>query len=184
MPQDGFARFIDRFTIAYERTYPHPIERVWQALTTPADISVWFWEARFELRVGAPYRFGPDDSDFTGVITVIEPPCLIRFGGPDPHGPEGYLEFRLDPVAQGTRLTFVQHSQPGFWRRDEWPIDPPDLAEGPGLPWRPGTLSGWHGSFDCLGDLLDGVQRDDFRSAEERRLQDVYRERLRAIPPA
>lgn len=183
MARAGLARFIDRFTIEYVRVYAHPIERVWRAVADPAEISVWFWTARFEARVGAPYRFGGDDSDMFGVITAVEPPRLLRFGGPHGHGPSGYFQFELADVSGGTRLTFTQHSQPGFFRKDEWPIDPPDLEVGLGMPWRPGTLSGWHSALDCLGGHMDGADTAAGLDAAEAALLLVYREHMRTIPP-
>lgn len=180
----AFARFIDRWTIEYVRTYPHPIERVWRAISEAVEVSAWFWTARFEPRAGAPYVFGEDDSDFRGVIAAVEPPHRLRFGGPKPHGPSGYFEFNLEPVERGTRLTFVQHSEPGFFRNSDWPIDPPDLEEGPGLPWRPGTLSGWHSALDCLGDYLGALRLEAQRAAEERAMRPVYRQHLRSLPTA
>jgi uncharacterized protein YndB with AHSA1/START domain len=180
MKKAELARFIDRYTIEYVRVYPHPIERVWRAVSRPEGISAWFWTADFEPQLGAAYRFGGADSGMDGVITAFEPPGLIRFGGPSCHGPEGYIQIALEAVAEGTRLTFLQHSQPGFWKSD-WPIDPPELEEGPGLPWRPGTLSGWHGALDCLGELLDGGT-PAHRSSQEGPLFEVYREHMRSIP--
>lgn len=182
MARAGLARFIDRFTIEYVRVYPHPIERVWRAVSDPAEIGVWFWTARFELQVGAPYRFGGADSDFVGVILAIEPPRRLRFGGPRGHGPGGFVQFELEPVDAGTRLTFTQHSQPGFFRKDEWPIDPPDLEEGPGMPWRPGTLSGWHSALDGLRGHMDGADITSGLDAAEAALLAVYREHMRSIP--
>jgi len=32
MAEAGLARFLDRFTIEYVRTYAHPIARVWRAV--------------------------------------------------------------------------------------------------------------------------------------------------------
>ena len=182
MTDEALARFVDRFTIEFVREYPHPIERVWRATSDPAELALWFWAAEFSLEVGAPYAFGGDESDFKGVITAIEPPALLRFGGPMPHGPSAYIEFRLAATLAGTRLTFVQHSEPGFWRKPEWPIDPPELMEGLGLPWRPGTLSGWHSALDCLGDLLDKLDRKEMRAAEQRALTKIYREHMRSMP--
>ena len=183
MTDEALARFIDRFTIEYVRTYPHPIERVWRAISDPAQMSIWIAPITFDPRLGGAYRaLWEEPSMFKGEITAFEPPRLLRFSGPLLHGPSAYLEFRLEPTPAGTRLTFVQHSEPGFWRQPQWPIDPPELQEGPGLPWRPGTLSGWHSSFDWLGDVMDGKLREEERRAEERELQHVYREHLRSIP--
>lgn len=80
-------------------------------------------------------------------------------------------------------MTFLQRSEPGFWRRKEWPIDPPGLEEGPGLPWRPGPLSGWHSALDGPDDPMEGVNRAPARMMEERALQGVYRELMYSIPP-
>ena len=39
---DNLPRFIDRWTIEYVHTYPHPVERVWRAITDPKEFGVWF----------------------------------------------------------------------------------------------------------------------------------------------
>jgi uncharacterized protein YndB with AHSA1/START domain len=158
------ARFIDRHTIQYVRTYPHPIERVWRAITEPAEISEWFWTATFDLRLGGAFSFGPADGGIKGVIAALDPPRLIRFTDP-PAGPQGYFEFALAPVAGGTRMTFIQHGTPGF------------VADG--WPW-PGLLSGWHFALDHLGALLDGRPPP---SADEGALQERYRQHALASQP-
>jgi uncharacterized protein YndB with AHSA1/START domain len=154
---EDLARFIDRYTIEYTRTYPHPIERVWRAITDPAEMSVWFSRIQFDARLGGEYlALWEEPSGFKGEITAFEPPRLIRFGGPADHGPTtGYWQFELEPVEGGTKMLFVQHSQPGYFSRPDWPLDPPESA--PDTPWRPGTLSGWHIAFDNLGDVLNGL---------------------------
>jgi uncharacterized protein YndB with AHSA1/START domain len=35
MPKAELGRFVDRWTVEYVRTYPHPIQRVWRAITEP-----------------------------------------------------------------------------------------------------------------------------------------------------
>ena len=42
MANDDLATFIDRWTMEYVRFYPHPIERVWRAITDPAELARWF----------------------------------------------------------------------------------------------------------------------------------------------
>ena len=157
------AAFIDRYTFQYVRTFPHPIERVWRAVSDPAEVSVWFWIASFELRLGAPFQIGPDDdTGIKGVIAALEPPRLIRFSDP-PTGREGYFEFRLTPVDGGTRVVFVQHGTPDFVRPD-WPP--------------PGLLAGWHANLDHLGVVLDGGHWVSTEAA----LTEHYRQHMPAIP--
>jgi len=181
MAEAELARFIDRYTIEYVRVFSHPIERVWRAITDPAEISIWFRTAKFDLRVGGAYVFGGDHSDMKGVITALDPPRLIRFGGPEPHGKDGYMQFELKAVGRGTRMVFTQHSTPGFFHKPDWPADPADHPAGERNPWRPGTLSGWHVSFDHLGDSIDGST--PAKRMPESELRKIYREHMRATQP-
>jgi uncharacterized protein YndB with AHSA1/START domain len=153
MADADLARFIDRWTIEFVRVYPHPVERVWKAVSDPAEIAIWFIRpTAWDLRSGGAYRF--HDDGFAGVIEAIDPPRLIRFRGIG-HGatwpdPEAYFQFELEPVAGGTRLRYVQHATPGV----EDPDEPREIYRSPG---RPGSLAGWHAAFDELAEFLDGV---------------------------
>jgi len=182
MADAGHARFIDRHTIEFVRFYPHPIERVWRAVTDASEIAAWFFSpARVEARPGGAYALGGPASDFRGVVQAVEPPRLVRYGGPAPHGPEGYWQFELEDAPGGTRMKFVQHSQPGFWSNAHgWPADPPDHPAGELNPWRPATLGGWHAAFDHLGDRMDGAPP---RPVDEAALQDLYRRLMRRTQP-
>jgi uncharacterized protein YndB with AHSA1/START domain len=147
------ARFIDHYTIEFVRTYPHPIERVWKAVTDPAEVAIWFIPPTvWDLRLGGAYRFHSDA--FAGPIQVFEPPRRIRFAGAGEGGawpgPGAYFEFELEPVDGGTRLRYLQHATPGV-------PDPEEPDEGFASPGRPGALGGWHAAFDELGELLDGA---------------------------
>jgi uncharacterized protein YndB with AHSA1/START domain len=177
------ARFVDRWTIEYVRVYPHPIERVWRAISDPGEISVWFWSAKFDFRVGGSFAFGPEDSDFNGVFEAIDPPRFLRFKGPSPAlNPEGYFQFSLESVAAGTRMSFVQHFTPGVVLHPEWVADPSDHPVAAINPWRAGTLTGWHLAFAALGAMLSGEEVAD-TSLEESDLLPVYREHMLANQP-
>lgn len=149
MADAEFARFIDRWTIEFVRVYPHPIERVWKAISDPAEVAAWFISPKvWDLRSGGAYRF---QDKFLGPIELVDPPRRIRFryAGPWP-GADAYFEFELESVATGTRLRFVEHASPDLTDPDE----PREVFHSPG---RPGSLAGWHSAFEELADLLDGV---------------------------
>ena len=181
MADAELARFIDRWTIEYDRIYPHPIDRVWRAVTDQGEVGRWFFgPALIDPRVGGAYSLGAPKIDFKGVIAAFQPPRFVRYAGPHP-GPESYWEFRLEEAGAGTRMVFVQRITPGFWTNPHnWPADPPEHPAGEGNPWRPGTLSGWHGAFDHLGDLVAGGR---LRPLDEKRLQDRYRAHMLATQP-
>jgi hypothetical protein len=85
-------------------------------------------------------------------------------------------------VPGGTRLIFVQSSQPGVWRNTHgWAADPPEHPAGELNPWRPGTLSGWHRALDHLGELMDGGPLRDL--GDEAPLRERYRQLMRETQP-
>ena len=178
MSDAPLGRFIDRYTVEYVRTYPHPIERVWRAISDPAQMSVWFAPITFEPCLGGAYRaLWEEPSMFKGLVTAFEPPRLLRFGGPHP-GADALWQYELEAVGEGTRLTFMQRIPPGHDTLARWPLDPPESP--PDTPWRPGTLSGWHLSLDHLGVLLDGAE---WIRPDEPALSARYREHIRAEMP-
>jgi uncharacterized protein YndB with AHSA1/START domain len=154
MADAGLGRFIDRHTVEYLREYAHPIERVWRAITDPAEFSVWFIRGQLDPRPGGAYRFETRDDGFKGLVVEIDPPRFIRFGGPAHEN--GWFSYELTPSAAGTRMRFVQFFPP----EGHYAATPDDLGGDlpvPGTPWKPGFLGGWHEFWDALGDHLDGV---------------------------
>ncbi|MGH6957570.1 MAG: SRPBCC domain-containing protein [Caulobacteraceae bacterium] len=181
MAEAELARFIDRYTIEYVRTYPHPIERVWRAVSDPAEVATWFWgPGRSEQRLGGGYHFGAEVDGFEGTIAAFEPPRLIRYGGTAP-GASSYWGFELQAVRGGTRVVFVQHIEPGEHPAKDWPRDPPGTPAD--TPWWPGTLSGWHRGLDHLGALMDRRpwRRPDTAARES--LDQRYRDHMLATLP-
>ena len=168
MAEAELARFIDRFTVQYVRVFPHPIERVWRALTDPAELALWCMPATIDLRVGGAYTF---QGEAWGHILALDPPRLIKLGKKGVGVPgatdDNWMQYELEAATDGTRMRFVEHWQEGPDYR-AWSIDKFGEATaeadrnrpgGPFSPFHPGTLGGWHGMFDDLADVLDGVPR-------------------------
>lgn len=163
MAEAELARFIDRWTMEYVRDYPHPIDRVWRAISNSAELAQWFIPpTKWELKVGGAYRM--HDDGFSGTILVLEPPKRLRLGNAATDG--GYTEYQLSEAPGGTRFRFVIH----FSERD---YGAPgldlggDQPAGPGTPWRPGFVGGYHAFWDDLADHLDGVAQNSRLPATE-----------------
>jgi uncharacterized protein YndB with AHSA1/START domain len=104
-----------------ERTIllPVPRERVWRAITQPAELSKWFArECDFTLEVGSSmtltWASGPVAC---GVIEVIEPPQRFAFRWhakptpyTDPLTPENstLVTFTLEEIDSGTQVTVTE----------------------------------------------------------------------------
>jgi uncharacterized protein YndB with AHSA1/START domain len=152
----GLGRFLNRQTLEFTRTYPHPIERVWRAITDPAELTRWFIPTtQWDFKEGGAYRF--HDDGMSGEITAIEAPRFIRFGGRAAPGqePGSFFQYELTPVEGGTRLRFVQYAAPGATFGHQ--TDPARRD----VPWVGGNLGGWHEYWDALAAHLDGVAADD-----------------------
>jgi uncharacterized protein YndB with AHSA1/START domain len=96
----------DRWSVRLVRRYPHPVEKVWRAVSEPAHLAVWFPSTvELEPRVGAEVRFGaPMDGlpALTGVVTDWAPPHLLGFTWDTDH-----LRFELAEVDGGTEVVLL-----------------------------------------------------------------------------
>jgi len=96
----------DRWSVRLSRRYPHPVEKVWRAISEPARLAVWFPSTvEIEPRVGAEVRFGSPMEGrpaLSGVVTDCDPPRLLAFTWDTDH-----LRFELTPIADGTELVLL-----------------------------------------------------------------------------
>jgi uncharacterized protein YndB with AHSA1/START domain len=128
-----------RYVLRFARRLPHAPEKVWRAVTDPAQLSRWFpADMEMELRRGAPIRFtfrqneGPPGE---GVILELDPPRLFAFSW----GHE-LLRFELTPDGAGCVLVLTDTFD-----------DPAKAAR---------DAAGWDVCLDGLEALLDGRSPD------------------------
>ena len=121
--------------LRFQRHLRHPIDKVWTALTDPAQIEQWWARAAIELTEGGHARFEwlNGDAVAEGRISRLEPPHAIAFDT-DIHG---RLLWELEAEGDETQLTLTVTA------------DIPDeyLAK---------VQAGWHVHIDFLEDALDG----------------------------
>lgn len=151
------ARFVDRRTMVYDRTYDHDLALVWQAVTTSEHLDVWLLpESRVEPRLGGRCVFGwggpaDDPAASTGEVTVFDPPTSVQYTLDDGSW------MRFDLVAEGegrTKLAFTLYFRGPGNEIEDWPGG--DLPAGPDTAWRPGFLAGFHQMLDELDLYLRG----------------------------
>jgi uncharacterized protein YndB with AHSA1/START domain len=124
----------------HTRTYPHPIDLVWEAVTTAEHLEAWMlpkWT--IDLRLGGTCTATWGDTSADGyrdemTITELDPPRLIDYGG---------IRFELEPLNETTtRLTFIQSMPPH-----------PELGD----QWIPDFCAGFHRMLDRIPAFLDGT---------------------------
>ncbi len=93
----------------------HPPGKVWAALTTAEGLGAWFGnEATIDLRPGGVARMRwTDGSTVEMRVERVEQPTVFGFTWqlhelPEDDPRRTYVEFTLEPVGAGTRLTVVE----------------------------------------------------------------------------
>jgi len=126
-----------RWTLRYERTFAHPVERVWRCLTEAEHRDAWFPQRiEGDLVAGGPLRFVDDpnipEEGLAGRCVAVEAPWLLELEWGDDH-------LRIELRAEGDRTTMV-FSDTIAERRH--------AAR---------TGAGWHLCLDALRGHLDGT---------------------------
>lgn len=154
-PRAPLATFDSRHAMRYVRFYPHPIERVWEAVTTAEQLDIWLVPiCTVEPRLGGRCSFSwgsPAAAALIFEITEFEPPERVTYAGVD----GGTISFILERAPGGTQMTFIHAFKPGTVLPpldDEWA----DQPAGDDVPWRPGFTAGFHDFLDQLGHFLAG----------------------------
>ncbi len=96
----------DRTALRIERQFGHLPDKVWRALTEPAQLTAWFpFDVQLEPALGAPITFvdrGGDGTTMDGVITELDPPRVFAYTWED-----DLLHWELRATDGGTLLIFT-----------------------------------------------------------------------------
>jgi uncharacterized protein YndB with AHSA1/START domain len=139
--------------IRFVRRLPHPVDRVWEALTDPAELHRWWGDTDLELTQGGRFtlRWRNQDAQgnvaaLDGTITKLDPPRFLEIsatwgvtGSPGPGTPTT-LTWELEAAGDHTVLHFTNTL--------------PTLPEGTTTP------AGWHLHLDALATTLAGEDLD------------------------
>lgn len=104
-------------SVLIRRTYPAPVDDVWDAITDPERISRWFMPVTGDFQLGGKYQL---EGNAGGEILRCEPPRLLKvswiFGPAEPGSSE--VEVRLSAAGDDATVFELEHSavvDPGFW---------------------------------------------------------------------
>lgn len=152
-----------RPAIRFVRTYPHPVERVWAAVTSPQELRHWFPspDVSYEPRVGAPIEMVGDPYAAAGHGTVLvwEPPHRFGFEWGDDE-----LHFRVEEAPGGARFELVNV------------LDAADQAAR--------NAAGWEVCLGELGNTLDDRPGAGVHGEDHTRWQPLYESYVAAGLPA
>ena len=142
----------DGYELRLERVYNHSRAKVWDALTNPTKMSLWFTDVEWDFKPGGKITFIFQDEARTesyGHFVLIEAPRLLEFiWESEDDAPSELARWELfEEEPNKTRLVLT------YSRLTE------DLAIN--------VATGWHAVVDDLGDYLNGRREfDSFGAAE------------------
>lgn len=100
-----YLEYDGRPAVRFQRRYPHPVDRVWAALTQPTELTAWFPSSvQLETRVGGRIEFTGDPyaEDSSGTILVYEPPHRLAYTWENDE-----LHFEVEVEDSGCTLTLI-----------------------------------------------------------------------------
>ena len=151
-----------RPSLTFERRLAHPVERVWRAVTDPAELGHWFPSAvRGEVASGGTltFEFPGGDMILEGEVVELDPPRRFAFTFGD-----DVLRIELDPAGDGCLLRFTcLFDDPARASRD---------------------AAGWHICLDTLERHLGGTPTQAPGSEETPDWRALYEEYQRRGLPA
>jgi uncharacterized protein YndB with AHSA1/START domain len=128
----------DSVYVAYERQLPHPVEKVWRAITDPNELGRWFPGMTLDLKQGGKFKifFGGEcegPAHISGHVIEFDPPSVLQMGS---------MRYELQANEAGCLLRFsdILHFD-GQRTRQEFAVS---------------VLGGWHAYLDKLELALDG----------------------------
>jgi len=153
----------DKWTLILVRELRHSPEKVWEALTNPAQLREWapfVTDATLGTVGAVNLTWVGNPKPMETKITCAVPPRLLEFGD---------MRWELERLGSGTRLTLWHSIDRGF------------------ISW---GAAGWHIAFDVLDRLLNGspigrmAGSDAMRLGAWQRLVAEYAKQFDAEPPS
>jgi uncharacterized protein YndB with AHSA1/START domain len=149
----------DGYAVTFERYFPYDTMTVWDAITNPEKLAVWFFPVTMDLRPGGKMvvQF-PDGTPSNCWIMRVEPGRVFEFIWENTDGPDEKAVWELFPEGDGCKLV-LNYSR----LSDRYAINVP---------------TGWHVMLDHLEAVLQG-RREPFedtqgKTPEEKALQAEY----------
>jgi len=94
-------------TVLIRRTFPAPIEDVWDACTTADRINRWLMPVTGDLRLGGRYQL---EGNAGGEVLACEPPRLLRVTWVMGGGPASEVAVRLAPGGGAETVLELEHT--------------------------------------------------------------------------
>ncbi|HTV79895.1 MAG TPA: SRPBCC domain-containing protein [Steroidobacteraceae bacterium] len=97
----------DTRSVVIEKELPHPVEKVWRALTEGALLEEWLMKNNFEPVPGRRFEFTADWGSVEGEVLTVEPRRALAYTW-EAFGLKSVVSFTLTASSAGTHLRVEQ----------------------------------------------------------------------------
>ena len=128
------------YTVALTRLINHPISKVWDAITNPAQVAIWLGQMVMELKVGGDFSmkfYGDHPYQMQGIIKEIEAPTLLIYSWVPTGMPPNVITWRLKEISPTQTELFLSFS---------------NVTERATM-----AGTGWHMSIQYMIEVMDGT---------------------------
>jgi len=146
----------DELILRFERHFTQTIDRLWQALTDPSELTKWIAgdEAVVELRPGGRVWFS-GHGGIESTIVELDAPHVIAYGWRTNEWEGGVIRWELSEEGGGTKLSFT-HRMPEPDKQEQERLMK-KMGFGPEMyDPIPRNLAGWHSLIDALAVAIEG----------------------------
>jgi uncharacterized protein YndB with AHSA1/START domain len=157
------------YKVIFERVFPHDVNTVWDAITNPKKLAIWFMDVELKLVPGSRMiiRFRDKDKTVTyGKVTRVEPGRLFEYIWENNDGPDELATWELFPEGPKTCRLVMTYSK----FTDQYVKTVP---------------AGWHVLLDQLAKVLDGrttsFPESEVATEEQKILQAEYAKILKTL---
>jgi len=97
----------DALTLVFERELPHPVDKIWRALTQPPLIEEWLMKNDFEPILDHKFNFRGDWGSVDCQVMAVEPNRILSYTW-GAYGLGSVVTWTLTPTDTGTHLRLEQ----------------------------------------------------------------------------
>jgi len=98
-------------TVTIEREMPHPLDKVWRALTEGSLLEQWLMRNDFEPVVDHTFKFTADWGSVDCRVITVDPKTTLAYSW-EAYGMATVVTFTLTPTSTGTSLRMEQSGFP------------------------------------------------------------------------
>jgi len=98
-------------TVTIEREMPHPLDKVWRALTEGSLLEQWLMRNDFEPVVDHTFKFTADWGSVDCRVITVDPKTTLAYSW-EAYGIATVVTFTLTPTSTGTSLRMEQSGFP------------------------------------------------------------------------